>query len=348
VLRTIGIAAVTLVVSGSGVSLYVHEQNGASAADPRLAHRLLLVAHPHLVPPQAGVRPSDIYVMNDDGTGRRSLTRSRLNEMNAYASPDGRHIAFTRRDADGHGLWILVMRADGTSARKIGPGRLCDYPWSPDGSRLLYTSSKGAYVNFGPINVMNVDGTGRRRLTTGSQDRRPRWSPDGRKIVFERGLWDGPKTMRGTFEIIAHEHTWGDVLWSPDGRQLLFSREYFMPGTIDPGLYVIDAHGRRQTRIVALRSAGITSYAWSPTGRTIAYTTYPDQGLLAINPAGGRLRKLTNLPVDSDPVWSPDGAQILFGSENGITVIKADVTHMRSFSLGPRLVVSEMTWIPAR
>jgi TolB protein len=34
--------------------------------------------------------------------------------------------------------------------------------------------------------VINVDGSGLQRLTDGEWDREPSWSPDGRRIVFNR------------------------------------------------------------------------------------------------------------------------------------------------------------------
>ncbi len=52
---------------------------------------------------------------------------------------------------------------------------------SPDGRKIVFASE--ADDASGEIYVMNADGAGLRRLTTG-MDANPSWSPDGRRIAF--------------------------------------------------------------------------------------------------------------------------------------------------------------------
>ena len=78
------------------------------------------------------------------------------------------------------------MNANGTN-----PVRLIDDPatdslprWSPDGSRIVFTSGRGGNSN---IYVMSADGTDVVRLTgPPTSDGDADWSPDGSKIVFNR------------------------------------------------------------------------------------------------------------------------------------------------------------------
>jgi Tol biopolymer transport system component len=85
----------------------------------------------------AGVS-ANIYVMNEDGTGLRRLTRFAGGSRNAYMcdwSPDGKHIVFHVRgaDPDGPGVnQLFVMNADGTHARRL--------THMPQGSNPSYAS----------------------------------------------------------------------------------------------------------------------------------------------------------------------------------------------------------------
>ena len=64
-----------------------------------------------------GTAPSDVYVMNADGTGLRRLTRSRGEDNYPAWSPDGRRIVFgSERDGN---LGLYVMKKDGSRQRRL-------------------------------------------------------------------------------------------------------------------------------------------------------------------------------------------------------------------------------------
>jgi Tol biopolymer transport system component len=127
---------------------------------------------------------SDVYVMNADGSGQRNLTHTpKGGESDPSWSPEGQHIAFTRRAGPPGELRIIVMNADGSAKHAVTPtsthtgDATITAAWSPDGRRIAFDDH---YV----IYVVNADGSGLRRLaqnaTFGS------WSPDGRKLIFVR------------------------------------------------------------------------------------------------------------------------------------------------------------------
>src|SRR5918997_247077 len=134
----------------------------------------------------------EIYVMRSDGTHQRRLTNTPEKDEGLPAwSPDGEKIAYVADVGPDKETWdneeIFVMNADGS-----GRTRLTDIPgndhwpptWSPDGTRLAFTSD--GKDGYGEIYVMSSDGSGLTQLThhpsgplepTPLADTFPSWRP---------------------------------------------------------------------------------------------------------------------------------------------------------------------------
>ena len=93
-----------------------------------------------------------------------------------------------------------------------------------------------AYVRNGDIYVSK--GASEKRLTTGANQARPRWSPDGRSIAYLKAgyLWvmraDGSGQRRLSSRAAAGPS------WSPDGKSIAFASLSCSGG---PGVYKIAA-----------------------------------------------------------------------------------------------------------
>jgi TolB protein len=139
--------------------------------------------------------PTEIRVVDVDGTDERRLTRAGTQDTEPAWSPDGRQIVFTRgfvRFFPSNQGFLLIrseiwrVKADGRDARRLTRTRkeIEDFfpAWSPDGRRIAFVSDR---TGSRDIYVMDRNGRALRRLTrTPGEDRWPVWAPHGQRIAF--------------------------------------------------------------------------------------------------------------------------------------------------------------------
>src|SRR5881628_3764924 len=123
---------------------------------------------------------------------------------------------------------IYVMNANGTGIQRITSDLAFDFwpSWSPDGSRIAFTSDRDSPIDRENLDiyVMNADGTAIVRVTSDTaQDDEAAWSPDGGRLVF-RSHRDGNDdiyavNVDGTGLVRLTTDAAADVqpAWSPDG-----------------------------------------------------------------------------------------------------------------------------------
>jgi len=86
-----------------------------------------------------GIKGSEIYLMNENGTGQINITNSDSNDVHLVWSPDGNKIAFVsyrERIPD-----IYIMDSDGSNQSKLVSTDDYDYlqRWSPDGTKIVFS-----------------------------------------------------------------------------------------------------------------------------------------------------------------------------------------------------------------
>lgn len=137
---------------------------------------------------------TEIYTVARDGSAPNRLTVSHAANVSPAWSPDGKKIAFV---SDRLGKpQIFTMDALGGNLQRfpISGGYIVNPAWSPKGDKLAYARMAGGFQIF----VANADGSNELQLTTEGSNERPRWSPDGRLIVFssKRGGQEALYVMR--------------------------------------------------------------------------------------------------------------------------------------------------------
>lgn len=268
--------------------------------------------------------PSDLYIMNPDGSSQTRLTSTPFDHVNPAWSRDGSKIAFA--GGKNNNKQIYIANADGSNETQLTHDKFDNWgpSWSPDGTKLVFTSNRdGNYQLY----VMNIDGIGLIRLTHDSAfDGKPSWSPDGSKIVFisERAGNDDVYVMNADGSGLTHlthesNYTW-DPSWSPDGNKIVF----FAGDGEHSQIYVMNADGSNQTLLTSDNDSWAPS--WSPDGTKIAFassrTGNPE--IYVMNADGSNQVNISNNPGadngDGGTSWSPTSNKILYTSQ-GHTVV---------------------------
>ncbi len=185
-------------------------------------------------------------------------------------SPDGRHVAF----AESGEIWVSNMA--GEQRRRLTQDRVedSDPSWSPDGSRVVFASCEQQCQSRHRLRIVGTDGGRPVDLTTTSQlPPSPAWSPDGKRIAFV--VTDG--AGRGALQLIGPDGagrrqlmsergaSYLNPTWSPDGKRLA----YRAAGIAPPGIWVVNADGSGQDRIVGAGPGVLGEISWSPAGVTL-------------------------------------------------------------------------------
>lgn len=131
-----------------------------------------------------------VFVLDRDAGTMRDVSSAVSPRGKAFAaiSPDGRRVAYTSETRPSIDLVITEIDG-GTSGTFTVPGSavLHETPqWSPDGRRIAFGSTRDdPELSRMDIFVMEADGSGLRNLTRHPhEDFDPRWTHDGRSLVF--------------------------------------------------------------------------------------------------------------------------------------------------------------------
>lgn len=198
------------------------------------------------------------------------------------------------------------------------------------------------------VYTVRADGSDLTNLTGDSNGSNPYWSPDGKRIAFNRTIGsqsqvflmdaDGSNVVQLTDDedfnkLVAFEEgrDIGFSAWSPDGSKLVFVKLNYKRAN-DEGwmkLYVLDVETKAQTSLTS--DWGLyRSPVWSPDGEHVAFSSFShfdEQGnnpkrlsLHVVGADGSNPVDLTaSLPDNVFAIfhrWSDDGGSVIFSASN--------------------------------
>jgi Tol biopolymer transport system component/DNA-binding winged helix-turn-helix (wHTH) protein len=203
-----------------------------SEQSPSLSPDAAFVAYVARPSPERGTA---IMVQTTDPSPPRQLSHppADVNDAMPAWSPDGREIAFLRVRA-GKDCKVMRMPSNGGIERTVG---YCDhrtppsFDWMPNGTGLVFDSRGTLGDNIGLRALDLASGVWRKldyAASADDLDSRPRYSPDGRWIVFVRNaplgdFWRLPASGGTAIRLTEMRADIGGWDWTPDGRGIVYS-----------------------------------------------------------------------------------------------------------------------------
>jgi len=243
-------------------------------------------------------------------TMRMSTQTSRGDVTEAAISLDGRYLAYLT-GAVGKSSVRVRQVATGSDVEVVPSeeGLLEGLSFTPDGNYLFYLKRRRDAPNYRALmQVPSLGGQSRERAF--DVDSRVSFSPDGKRVVFMRGMPQERKTNIIVLHLdsakervlapIAQPHTVpGAPAWSPDGRHIALVDLDTSTGGFVSTLAVLDAESGRREDINVAKGGIHESLAWLSDGSGIVRSGY-DLGtsvtrqISIVAYPGGNVRRVTN------------------------------------------------------
>lgn len=189
----------------------------------------------------------DLYVLDIVPRSReRKISTTFTLEQSAEWSPDGSRLAYS---ANGD---IYVSSSNGSGARRLTSGYAIDVSptWSPDGKSIAFVSDR---TGSPQIYVMNAGGGEIKRLTYGSYNTDPSWSPNPRvnKIAYvnvsgsQANIFTINPDSSENKQLTSGSRRNENPSWSPDGHFISFSSNR----TATKDIYIMYLNGENQKKL---------------------------------------------------------------------------------------------------
>ena len=265
----------------------------------------------------------ELYVAASDGSGdARKITDLDALKFAFLWSPDSKQIAFTTSDYRLFKYDLAAKQSTVLASSKYG--QISGPVWSPDGKWIAY--SKADHTRNSDIYLVPAAGGAEQKATFDSYSEiNPRFSADGRKLLFQRleGTFGG-----GGFGNGASSHIYSVLLEHQDkdpddpeeraeAQDQPSERRGGAQANLPPKEIKIDWAGlKHRTRQITRVPYPITTFAMAPDNRTIVFAVNEPAGIRSapaiytIQDNGRRMVRISaaTAPADStDDVEPPQG-----------------------------------------
>ena len=265
----------------------------------------------------AGHRIADMIF--EELTGIRGVFGTQIAYVNEQRMGAERHFSLIVSDADGANPQVVTESAD----------PLMSPAWSPDGRKLAYVSFEGSQSS---IYVQT--------LRTGIRDRvsaragvnnAPVFSPDGRMLALTLSRGQGNLDIymldlatQVLTRLTDHSAIDTEAVWAPDGEQI-----YFTSGRAgNPQIYRVEARPGGRVERVTFEGSYNARPRMSPDGDRLA-VVHDDRGnyrIALVDPGTGLTQVLSNGSLDESPSFAPNGALIIYATQQGGRGVLASVS----------------------
>ena len=301
---------------------------------------------------------ADIFRVHPDGSALERLTDDPAFDDQGALSPDESMLAFvSTREGGFANVWVQDLSAPSRRAWPVAKMNAGSFrpSWSPDGKWIAFTSDRDTtrarwdggweLVQSTALYIVRADGSSLRRLTKlGGYAGSPRWSPDGKKIVFYRStprdVYPGRfgRNRPAVSQIVSidvesgmvHEYTSGPGLkvapqWLPDGE-----------------VGFLEKFGEAKGLVYVSGRIGVPGVmrnpSWSPDGKAVVYQKAIDTPAPEMLPVFSRDSGFSLYRTGNFPAWSPAGDRFVTTVGAELQIFDARGENGQRFTTAARMV----------
>jgi Tol biopolymer transport system component len=199
---------------------------------------------------------------------------------------------------------IKVLKSDGTSVTVGSTDNYISVVLAPNGQKVLFSYWAPGYQ----VGTMNVDGTGRTVLTSGSAGALyPQYTPDGSRIVYQSSRQLAVMNADGTNSTVITNLSAGEFCFPATNGSVIAVGMFTLTSQ---GLATMNMDGSNQQVIVGTAYPVFPAFSADGTKIIFSNSDGRSQNIYSVGTNGSNLVNLTNSPWNWDPFVA--GSKIYF------------------------------------